>query len=126
MVAGSIGWKATVGNELANLALDELDSTRLHADIELKYFGQELFLLAQSDPFTQTDYQTALARERIIGGEQGIHAVLQLFGLDALVSPTGWPAWTTDLINGDHFLAEGSSSPAAIAGYSAINVPRGI
>ena len=61
----------------------------------------------------------------MIGGPQGIDAALQQFGVDALVSPTGSPAWTTDLINGDHFVPEGSSSPAAIAGYPAINVPMG-
>jgi hypothetical protein len=61
----------------------------------------------------------------MIGGPQGIDAALRQFGVDALVSPTAWPAWTTDLINGDHFLAEGSTSPACIAGYPAINVPMG-
>jgi amidase len=44
--------------------------------------------------------------------------------LDALVAPTGGPAWTTDLVNGDHF-AGGSSTPAAVAGYPNINVPVG-
>jgi amidase len=104
---------------------DAIAFNEAHADVELQYFGQELFLLAQSDPFTQAEYQAALANERMIGGPQGIDATLRQFGVDALVSPTGWPAWTTDLINGDHFLAEGSSSPAAIAGYPAINVPMG-
>src|SRR6267378_580657 len=113
-----------VGVPIKTLA-DAIAFNEAHADVELKYFGQELFLLAQSDPFTQADYQAALANERMIGGPQGIDAALQQFGVDALVSPTAWPAWTTDLINGDHFLAEGSSSPAAIAGYPAINVPMG-
>jgi amidase len=44
--------------------------------------------------------------------------------LDAIVAPTGGPAWTTDLVNGDHF-SGGSSSPAAVAGYPNINVPAG-
>ena len=34
------------------------------------------------------------------------------------------PAWTTDLVNGDHFIFA-SSSPAAIAGYPAISLPMG-
>jgi len=44
--------------------------------------------------------------------------------LDALVAPTGGPAWTTDLVNGDHFTG-GSSTPAAVAGYPNVNVPAG-
>ena len=44
--------------------------------------------------------------------------------LDALVAPTGSPAWTTDLVDGDHFLGA-SSAPAAIVGYPIINVPMG-
>jgi hypothetical protein len=46
------------------------------------------------------------------------------FRLDALVAPTGGPAWCTDLINGDHDPG-GSSTPAAVAGYPNINVPAG-
>ena len=45
--------------------------------------------------------------------------------LDPSLAPTGGPAWTTDLINGDHF-SGGSSSPAAVAGYPDISVPAGM
>jgi amidase len=41
-----------------------------------------------------------------------------------VLAPTNSPAWTTDLVNGDHFLL-GSSSPAAISGYANISVPAG-
>src|SRR5258708_36554196 len=44
--------------------------------------------------------------------------------LDAIVAPTGSPAWTTDLVNGDHFTGA-SSTPAAVAGYPSITVPAG-
>jgi amidase len=44
--------------------------------------------------------------------------------LDAIVAPTGTPAWPTDLVNGDHF-SGASSTPAAVAGYPNINVPAG-
>ena len=46
------------------------------------------------------------------------------FRLDAIVAPTGSPAWPIDLINGDHFLGA-SSTPAAVAGYPSITVPAG-
>ena len=45
--------------------------------------------------------------------------------LDAIVAPTGSPAWPTDLVNGDHFLGA-SSTPAAVAGYPSITVPAGV
>jgi amidase len=44
--------------------------------------------------------------------------------LDAILAPTGGPAWLTDLANGDHSTG-GSSSAAAVAGYPNINVPAG-
>jgi len=59
-----------VGVPIKTLA-DAIAFNEAHADVELKYFGQELFLLAQSDPFTQAEYQAALANGRMIGGPQG-------------------------------------------------------
>jgi len=44
--------------------------------------------------------------------------------LDALVAPTGGPAWPTDWVNGDHFTG-GYSSASAVAGYPHITVPAG-
>jgi amidase len=95
-----------------------------HADRELLWFGQELFELAESDPFDAATYEAARARARELGGALGIDAALAEHDLDALVAPTGSPAWPIDLVNGDHFLGA-SSGPAAIAGYPIINVPAG-
>ena len=44
--------------------------------------------------------------------------------LDAIVGPTGGPAWVTDLVNGDHFGGSSSAYPA-VAGYPNITVPAG-
>ncbi|NOT58843.1 MAG: hypothetical protein HOP19_01325 [Acidobacteria bacterium] len=44
--------------------------------------------------------------------------------LDALIAPTGGPAWTTDHANGDHFTGGFSSAPA-VAGYPHVTVPAG-
>ena len=100
-----------------------------HASQELKFFAQEIFELVQNrdffgTPITPQLYADSLARDRQIGGALGIDAVLRKFDLDAIVAPTGSPAWTTDLVDGDHFLGA-SSSPAAIVGYPIINVPMG-
>jgi amidase len=95
-----------------------------HFDQELKWFGQQIFELAEAEIFDQATYDAAAPEARRIGGPAGIDAVLRQFNLDALISPTDSPAWPTDLVNGDHFIF-GTSSPAAIAGYPIINVPMG-
>lgn len=95
-----------------------------HADPELKFFGQEFFELAEQEIFSEQEYLDALVRGPSLAGPQGIDKVLADFNLDALVAPTGSPAWTTDLVNGDHFLGA-SSGPCAVAGYPIVNVPAG-
>jgi amidase len=92
---------------------------------EMPFFGQELFIAAQKKgPLTSPQYRAARARCRTLAREQGIDLVMRRHRLDAIVSPTGSPAWTTDPINGDHFLGA-SSTPAAVAGYPTITVPAG-
>ncbi len=95
-----------------------------HVEQEMKWFGQEIFLLADSDPFTAQEYADALARSHSLSREQGIDAALAANNLDALVAPTGSPAWPTDLINGDHFLGA-SSSACAMAGYPIVQITAG-
>ncbi|ARA92544.1 amidase [Rhodothermaceae bacterium RA] len=96
-----------------------------HAAEEMPYFGQEIFLQAQEKgPLTEPAYREALARCKRLAGAEGIDAALQRHNLDALIAPTGGPAWPTDLVNGDHFLG-GSSSAAAVAGYPNVTVPAG-
>ena len=111
------------GVPIATLA-DAIAFNLDHKDSELKWFGQEWFEFAESDPYSEADYNAALAEERRIGGPDGIDAALAKDNLDALIAPTGSPAWPTDLVNGDHFTGA-SSSPAAIAGYPVVNVPAG-
>src|ERR1700746_774915 len=55
---------------------------------------------------------------------EGIDALMDKNQLDAIIAPTGGPAWVTDLVNGDHF-GGGSSNAAAVAGYPNINVTAG-
>lgn len=92
---------------------------------ELQYFGQEYLQRAQDKGgLDQPAYLAALANNRRYAREEGIDQVMREHRLDALVAPTGGPAWLTDFINGDHF--SGSfSSPAAVAGYPHITVPAG-
>jgi amidase len=46
--------------------------------------------------------------------------------LDAIIAPSGGPAWLTDHINGDQSGGVSSSSLAAVAGYPAVTVPAGV
>ena len=96
-----------------------------HADRVMTYFGQELMVMAEAKgPLTDEAYLRALESNRRMAGEEGIRARLHEHSLDALVAPSGGPAWLTDYVNGDHH-AGGSSTPAAVAGYPSITVPAG-
>lgn len=96
-----------------------------HAEEELKYFGQELFLKAQeSTALDDPAYLAALEENHHLSRQEGIDAIMDEYQLDALVMPTVTPPWSIDLVDGDHY--QGSSSqPAALAGYPAINVLAG-
>jgi len=92
---------------------------------EMPYFGQDLFVKAQGKgPLTEKAYVEALAKNRQLARTEGIDALMDKHRLDAIVAPTGGPAWLTDLVNGDH-VAGGSSNAAAVAGYPNINVTAG-
>jgi amidase len=116
----ALGPKAPVKN-----LQDVITFNDQHREQEMPYFGQELFLKAQKKgPLTSPGYVKALRKCRRLSRELGIDAVMQKHRLDAIVAPTGNPAWPTDLVNGDHFTG-GSSTPAAVAGYPSVSVPMG-
>ena len=92
---------------------------------EMPYFGQDLFIKSEAKgPLTEKAYLDALDKNHRLARTEGIDATMDKFHLDALIAPTGGPAWLTDLVNGDH-VAGGSSNAAAVAGYPNINVTAG-
>ena len=103
------------------------------AAVEMPFFGQEIFELAQAIDTSSPDapqpifggmtYNQALDIDQS-AGVNGIDLALSQFGLDAIVAPTDGPAWTTDLINSDHFIFA-SSGLAAAPGYPIVQVPSG-
>ncbi|HZQ95728.1 MAG TPA: amidase [Candidatus Sulfotelmatobacter sp.] len=104
---------------------DIIDFNDRNRQKEMPYFGQDLFLKSQAKgPLTEKEYVDALAKNHQLARTEGIDAVMDKNNLDALVAPTGGPAWITDLITGDHF-GGGSSNAAAVAGYPNINVTAG-
>ena len=115
----SLGPQAKVKN------MKELIAFNLADSVELKYFDQQLVVEAQKKgDLNSPEYKKALTGMLKGSRQQGIDKVMDTHNLDAIVAPTGGPAWKTDLVNGDHF-GLGSSSPAAISGYPSITVPMG-
>jgi amidase len=91
----------------------------------MPFFGQEHFVAALAKGgLDDPGYLAAFANGRRYAREEGIDQVLEEHSLDALVAPTGGPAWVTDLVNGDHYTGS-FSSPAAVAGYPHVTVPAG-
>ena len=104
---------------------DIIDFNDRNREKEMPYFGQDLFLKAQSKgALADKEYLDALAKNHQLAGKEGIDAVMDKNHLDATVAPTGGPAWLTDLVTGDHF-SGGSPNAAAVAGYPNINVTAG-
>ena len=96
-----------------------------NAEASMPWFGQEILEAAQAKgPLTDSTYQASLARSRGKARAQ-IDSLMDAHDLDALVAPTGSPAWTIDLVNGDHFVTS-SSQPAAVSGYPNVTVPAGL
>lgn len=99
-----------------------------HRTEEMPFFGQELLLQAEAKGLlTETAYVQARARVKRLAGTDGIDAVMTTHRLDALLAPTGGPAWLTDHVNGDGGTATNPapSTVAAVAGYPHITVPMG-
>lgn len=102
-----------------------------HRSIEMPYFEQEVFELAdKKGPLTDKTYLDALERNRRLAATEGIDATLKKYGLDAIVAPTYGPVMPIDLILGDHLVPpwksqEWTPSAPAVAGYPHISVPAG-
>jgi amidase len=110
-----------------------------HPDVEMPFFNQDIFILANSltttDPNAAQDpslfgadskgnssYNISLNLDQAAG--VSMDQALSQFNLDAVVTATDNPAWSTDLLYGDHFIF-GTSSLAAGPGYPIVQVPAG-
>ncbi|HOS72025.1 MAG TPA: amidase family protein, partial [Bacteroidales bacterium] len=106
-------------------SLKDLIEFNLKDSVELKYFDQNILIEAEKKGDLNTpEYKQALSAMLRATRENGIDRMMDDNRLDALIAPTGSPAWKTDLILGDYSRG-GSSSLAAISGYPAITVPMG-
>ncbi|HSY28068.1 MAG TPA: amidase family protein, partial [Burkholderiaceae bacterium] len=113
------------GSAIATMA-DVIAFNAKNHDRELQFFGQEFLQKAEAKGgLDSKEYLDALANNHRYARDEGIDQVMKEHQLDALVAPTGGPAWLTDFINGDHS-GNGFSTPAAVAGYPHITVPAGM
>jgi amidase len=116
-----------------------IDFNKSNADAEMPFWGQDIFTQAQSLPPGPKDGITDPALAAFLGVPvgttyiealsidmtatvNGVDAALTQFSLDAVVAPTDNPAWSTDLLYGDHFVF-GSSGLGAPGGYPYVQVP---
>jgi amidase len=93
---------------------------------EMPWFAQELFEKAEAcGGLDSKEYLDSLAECRKGARDDGLDRVLKTNRLDALIAPTGGPAWLNDPVNGDH-VGMSFSTPAAVAGYPHLTVPAGL
>jgi amidase len=96
-----------------------------NSDKTMPFFGQDIMLKSQEKGSLESkEYIEALEKCKKLVRTEGLDPVLKEKNLDAVIAPSGGPAWLTDHVTGDHF-SGGSSSLAAVSGYSSITVPAG-
>jgi Asp-tRNA(Asn)/Glu-tRNA(Gln) amidotransferase A subunit family amidase len=127
-------FKHDLNSYLASLPDDDLSALTLEAliafnkeqaDREMPYFEQEIFIKSQAKgALNEQEYLDALELVQTASRRDGIDRLMAEHDLDAIVAPTGAPAWKIDLIDGDHYMGGCSSYPAR-AGYPHITVPMG-
>ncbi|MAL19239.1 MAG: amidase [Balneola sp.] len=115
----------SLGDDAPVKTMAELVDSTLADSLEMRYFDHNLLIEAsEKGDLTSEEYTDALERMMKFTRTEGIDKVMDENNLDAIIGPTGGPAWKTDLTNGDNF-AVSSSSPAARSGYPNITVPMG-
>jgi amidase len=117
----SLGDAAPLKTLAELIAFNELDRERT-----MPFFEQEILKMAEAKgPLTSKEYLQARERCVRMSRAEGIDGVMERHKLDALIAPSGGPAFPIDLVNGDHYTGTGSSTFAAVAGYPHVTVPAG-
>lgn len=115
----------SLGPDAKIKSLEDLIAFNKEDSIELRHYNQRYLEMAlEKSGLDSDEYKNTL--EKMLKGsrEEGIDRVMNEHQLDAIIAPTGGPAWKTDWTNGDSGHV-GSSSPAARSGYPNITVPMG-
>ena len=116
---------ASLGPDAPIKSLEELVEFNKKDPVEMEFYNQKYLEMAQEkDGLDSEGYLEALGKMLKGSRDNGLDRVMNEHDLDAIIAPTGTPAWKTDHTNGDSFQF-GSSSPAAESGYPNITVPMG-
>ena len=95
------------------------------ADLEMKYFRQEIFVKSQATEGMATQKYKNLRKKLLrVTGREGIDALLKENKLEELIAITRGPACKIDLINDDHSNG-GVLTFSASAGYPHVTIPAG-
>ena len=113
-------------NPLSMLDLNGLIAfNKSQPEKELALFPQDIFERAAAlTTEHKAKYQAALTRAQN-ETRNSIRRLTKSHKLDAIVAPTGAPAWSIDYVNGDDFLGGFSTYPA-VSGYPHITLPMGL
>ena len=125
--AGLESWLRTFTPDapVKNLA-DVIAFNEKHRQREMPFFRQELFEKAMKlGGLDSAEYKDALAACAKAARTEGLDKAFDAHRLDAIIAPTGGPAWLIDPVNGDHY-GGSFSTPAAVAGYPHLTVPCGL
>lgn len=115
----------SLNNDAIIASMEQMAEQIKNSPTATERFDRNLILMAAEAKGTDSEeYQNAVEQMLRVSRKEGIDRVMDENNLDALVSPTGSPAWKTDLILGDNFSLS-SSSPSARAGYPIISLPMG-
>ena len=122
------GYLASLGDRAPVRSLEEIIAFNAkNAERVLPHFGQELMEMAQEKgPLTDKAYLEARETCLRMTRREGIDALFVRESLDALVSPTGGPAWLIDEVLGDLWVGGRISSAPAVAGTPHVTVPAGL
>lgn len=108
----------------ARTLADLIAFNKAHADKELRYAGQQMFEQAEASAGKEREWDALRSKLLKQAREDGIDALLKKNDVVALIAPSFAPAWTNDLVNGDHVLG-GIQGLHAIGGYPHLTVPMG-
>jgi len=115
----------SLGEDAPIRSIEELAEKTREVEKETEQFDRNLiFQAAEAGDLDSEEYLSSLENMLLYSRQEGIDRVMEEHNLDAIISPTGSPAWKSDPIMGDNFRLS-SSSPSARAGYPIISLPMG-